>query len=100
MNKNSVLKYVGHDYVAGRCQAFTHNKNYKIVAGRGDGVPRNNGTFGAFIQSTTSCVVVDDNKNFHQIEVNDNWELVSDSGDVSWYKPEVKSPIPESRAVC
>lgn len=100
MNKNSILKYVGHDYVAGRRQAFTYNKKYKIVAGRGDGVPRNNGTLGAFIQSTTSCVVVDDNKNFHQIEVNHNWELVQDSGDVSWYKGECKSPIPESRAVC
>lgn len=62
MNKNSVLKYVGHDYIAGRRQAFTNNKTYKIVAGRGDGVPRNNGTLGAFIQSTTSCVVVDDDK--------------------------------------
>lgn len=100
MNKNSILKYVGHDYVAGRRQAFTHNKKYKIVAGRGDGVPRNSGTLGAFIQSTTSCVVVDDNKNFHQIEVNHNWELVQDSDDVSWYKGEGKSPIPESRAVC
>ena len=100
MNKNSIIKYVGHDYVAGRRKAFTHNKKYKIVAGRGDGVPRNNGTLGAFIKSTTSCVVVDDNKNFHQIEVNHNWELVQDSGDVSWYKGEGKSPIPESRAVC
>lgn len=100
MNKNSIIKYVGHDYVAGRRQAFTHNKKYKIVAGRGDGVPRNNGTLGAFIQSATSCVVVDDNKNFHQIEVNHNWELVQDSGNVSWYKGEGKSPIPESRAIC
>lgn len=88
MNKNSVLKYVGHDYVAGRRQAFTNNKTYKIVAGRGDGVPRNNGTLGAYIQSPLGFVVNDDNRNLSYRTFSDNWELVKDSGEVSWYKPE------------
>lgn len=100
MNKNSVLKYVGHNYIVGRRQVFTHNKTYKIVAGRGDGVPRNNGTLGAYIQSTTSCVVIGDDKNYYQIECNHNWELVFESDDVSWYKNEGKSPIPASRETC
>ncbi|UIU47100.1 hypothetical protein [Escherichia phage SKA49] len=95
MNKNSVLRYVGKTNYN-----FTNGKKYKIVAGRGDGVPRNNGTLGAYIQSPLGFVVNDDNRNLCYRTFSDNWELVKDSGEVSWYKPESNmDPIPISKVM-
>lgn len=95
MNKNSILRYVGKTNYN-----FTNGEKYKIVAGRGDGVPRNNGTLGAYIQSPLGFVVNDDNRNLCYRTFSDNWELVKDSGEVSWYKPESNmDPIPISKAM-
>lgn len=95
MNKGSIVKFVGET-----CYSFTHGKKYKIVAGRGDGVPRNNGTLGAYIQSPLGFVVNDDNRNLSYRTFSNLWELVKDSGDVSWYKPESNiDPIPISKSM-
>ena len=95
MNKNSILRYVGKTNYN-----FTNGKEYKIVAGRGDGVPRNNGTLGAYIQSPLGFVVNDDNRSLCYRTFTDNWELVKDSGEVSWYKPESNiDPIPVSKVM-
>ena len=95
MNKNSILRYVGEtDHY------FTKGKKYKVVAGRGDGVPRNNGTLGAYIQSHLGFVVNDDNRNLSYRTFSNLWELVKDSGEVSWYKPESNmDPIPISKVM-
>lgn len=95
MNKNSILRYVGKTNYN-----FTNGKKYKIVAGRGDGVPRNNGTLGAYIQSPLGFVVVDDNNVLLYRSFTNMWELVKDSGEVSWYKPESTiDPIPISKSM-
>lgn len=93
MNKNSIVKYVGKT-----SPSFTKGKKYKIVAGRGDGVPRNSGTLGAYIQSPLGFVVNDDNRNLSYRTFSNLWELVEDSGEVSWYKTESNiDPIPISK---
>ena len=95
MNKNSILRYVGKTNYN-----FTNGKKYKIVAGRGDGVPRNNGTLGAYIQSPLGFVVNDDNNVLLYRSFSNLWELVEDSGEVSWYKPESNmDPIPISKTM-
>lgn len=95
MNKNSIVKYVGETN-----HYFTNGKKYKIVAGRGDGVPRNNGTLGAYSQSPLGFVVNGDNRNLCYRTFSNLWELVKDSGEVSWYKPESNmDPIPISKVM-
>lgn len=95
MNKNSIVKYVGETN-----SSFTKGKKYKIVAGRGDGVPRNSGTLGAYIQSPLGFVVIDDNNVLLYRTFSNLWELVKDSGEVSWYKPESNiDPIPISKSM-
>ena len=45
-------------------------------------------------------VVNDDNRNLCYRTFSDNWELVKDSGEVSWYKPESNmDPIPISKVM-
>ena len=95
MNKNSIVKYVGETN-----SSFTKGKKYKIVAGRRDGVPRNSGTLGAYIQSPLGFVVIDDNNVLLYHTFSNLWELVKDSGEVSWYKPESSiDPIPISKTM-
>ena len=95
MNKNSIVKYVGETN-----PSFTKGKEYKIVAGRGDGVPRNSGALGAYIQSPLGFVVINDNNVPLYRSFSNLWELVKDSGEVSWYKPESNmDPIPISKVM-
>ncbi len=95
MNKNSFLRYVGKTNYN-----FTNGKKYKIVAGLCDGLPRNNGRLGEYIQYPLGFVVNDDNRNLCYRTFSDNWELVKDSGEVSWYKPESNmDPIPISKVM-
>lgn len=99
MNKNSVLRFVGkaseHNY------DYTEKKIYHVYAGYGDGVPRNNGTFGAYIKNRNTAVIIDDRGSYRTINVNNPiWKIVHESGTESWTKPSNgKDPIPVSKAL-
>lgn len=96
MNKGSLLKFVGE----GGYPDFTKDKVYTIVAGQGDGVPRNNGTLGAYIKDDKTFVIEDNFNNFRIRIFNErNWELVEDAPS-NYVAKEFKSPIPLTSALC
>ena len=94
MNKGSLVSWHGHGYIGGKCSNFTRKKIYKVVAGLGDGVPRNDGTLGAFITSETQFVVEDDYGNLRVQSIgSSNWKLIRAASSNYKPKPEAASPI-------
>lgn len=100
MNKGSLVSWHGYDYIGGKCSKFTRKKIYKVVAGLGDGVPRNDGTLGAFIKSETHFVVEDDCGNLRVQSVSSsNWKLIRAASSDYKPKPEAASPIVHGRSI-
>ena len=94
MNKGSLIQWVGRECVGNKHTGFTPKKSYKVVAGIGDGVPRNDGTLGAFIQSPYTFVVEDDYGNLRQQSIRSaNWVITSEAPTTYKPKPEAASPI-------
>ncbi|AWN08594.1 hypothetical protein HOT32_gp11 [Erwinia phage Faunus] len=100
MNKGSVIKFIGETFVGYRCPNLTKGKKYKVIAGKGDGVPRNNGTLGAFIQTDDTVVISDDLHNYKIVKINSNWEVVSEAESGHQQKPVSKDPIPVNKEFC
>lgn len=100
MNKGSVIKYVGTSYVGTHAPALTPGKKYRVVAGKGDGVPRNNGTLGAFIQTDDTVVISDDRHNYKIVKINSNWKVVSEAESNHQQKPASRNPIPMDKSFC
>lgn len=95
VTKNSIVNYQGPNYNIG-CgpTGFEMGKGYKVVAGFGDGVPRNDGTVGGFIQSETQFVVVDEQGNYRQqSSTNGLWVLVHAAPNLNPVKPDKASPV-------
>ena len=96
MNKGALVKWLGVSHVTN----FTNGKGYKVIAGQGDGVPRNNGTLGAFIQNESQFVVEDDRGNCRVCSItNTNWKLIHAGHSNYVPKPEAASPIVHSHHV-
>lgn len=94
MNKGALVSWHGHDYIGGRASNFTRKKIYRVIAGQGDGVPRNDGTLGAYIQGDKQFVVEDDCGNCRVCSIgNPDWKLVRDAKSNYVPKPEAASPI-------
>lgn len=101
MNKGALVKWCGHDFVGSKSTNLTRKKVYKVVAGQGDGVPRNDGTLGAFIQNEHQFVIEDDCGNFRVCTINStNWKLVDGGKSTYVPKPEYKSPIQLTTSLC
>lgn len=101
MNKGSMVLYCGaeHDF-KGR-NNFTKKKAYKVLAGQGDGVPRNDGKLGAFIQNEHQFVVEDDRGNLRvQTITSKDWKLIKEVESTYVPKPEYKSPIQLTTSLC
>lgn len=96
MNKGALVKWMG-------CTTanLTNKEVYKVIAGQGDGVPRNNGTLGAFIQNENNFVIEDDAKHCRLCTINSpNWKLIH-GGESNYHpKPEYKSPIQLTTSLC
>lgn len=96
MNKGARVRFVGKEVP----HYLTKGKIYTIVAGQGDGVPRNDGTLGAYIKDDKTFVIEDDFRSFHIRVFNDrNWKLVEDAQS-NYVAKEFKSPIPLSHSLC
>lgn len=96
MNKSSKVRFIGNCWHP----KFTHGKVYKIIAGKGDAVPRADGLLGAFIQTNEIFVVRDDHrllsvKNF----LSGEWELVEEAMPTYHPKREYKNPIPDVKSL-
>lgn len=90
MNKGAVVNFSGKD------KNLTTGKNYKVVAGQGDGTPRNgaNGTLGAFLQNESEFIIVDDRGLYRLRSIkNADWTLVKDVESPYRPKRQLKSPI-------
>lgn len=101
MNKGALVKWVGPEYVGKKSTSLTKKKVYKVIAGQGDGVTRDNGTLGAFIQNEHQFVIEDDAKHCRVCTISSpNWKLV-DGGESTYVpKPEYKSPIQLTTSLC
>lgn len=100
MNKGSIVKLIGMFYY-GRPTNLTLNKEYKVLAGQGDGVPRNDGKLGAYIQDDHTFVIEDDRGNLRVQTINSPaWELVKAAESNYLPKPEYKSPIQLTTSLC
>lgn len=96
MNKGALVSWQGVSHVTN----FTNKKVYRVIAGQGDGVPRNNGTLGAYIQGDKQFVVEDDRGNCRVCSINSkDWKLVRDAKSNYVPKPEAVSPIVHSHHV-
>lgn len=101
MNKGALVKFMGDTYVDWRLTGFTPKEVYKVIAGQGDGVPRNNGTLGAFIQNDHTFVVEDDRGNCRVCTINSpDWKLIHGGKSNYHPKPEYKSPIQLTTSLC
>lgn len=96
MNKGSKVLFVGsnHPY-------FTKGHVHKVLAGRGDGVPRNDGKLGAFIQNDFQFVVEDAKGNLRLVSMKSgNWKILEEAKSAYVPKPEYKSPIQLTTSLC
>lgn len=96
MNKGALVKWMG-------CTTgnLTNKEVYKVIAGQGDGVPRDNGTLGAFIQNEHQFVIEDDEKHCRVCTINSpNWKLIHGGESNYVPKPEYKSPIQLTTSLC
>lgn len=101
MIKDSIVKWVGHDFIGGKSSGFTRKKGYKVLAGQGDGVPRNDGTLGAYIRDEITFAVEDDRGNVRVQSIkSSNWELVEVGKSSYVPKPEYRSPIQLTTSLC
>lgn len=96
MNKGALVEWVGHN-----AADLTNKKVYKVIAGQGNGVPRDNGTLGAFIQNEHHFVIEDDAKHCRVCTINSPyWKLIH-GGESSYHpKPKYKSPIQLTTSLC
>lgn len=101
MNKGALVKWLGAEHVGKKSTNFTRKEVYKVIAGQGDGVPRNDGTLGAFIQNDHTFVVEDNAGNCRVCTINSpDWKLIH-GGESNYHpKPEYKSPIQLTTSLC
>lgn len=95
MNFGGKVKYIGDT-----TSQFTYGRQYPVVAGYGDGVPRNDGRIGAFIKNESTFIVEDDKGFFYQASLKSgNWKVVAE-GVQTYFPSKLVNPIPASRATC
>lgn len=96
MNKGDKIIYKG-EFAKG----FTKNREYTVTAGQGDGVPRNDGKLGAFIQNEYQFVIEDDFKHCRLLTIKSgNWRVSHVSEPTYVPKPKYKSPIQLTTSLC
>lgn len=101
MNKGALVAWQGSEHSGKKSTRLTCKKVYKVVAGQGDGVPRNDGTLGAFIQNEHQFVIEDNAHNFRVCTINSpDWKLVRKGHSTFHAKPEYKSPIQLTTSLC
>lgn len=94
MNRGSIVEYVGEEVSNIFRTNFIVGRKYRVKAGIGDGVPRNNGTLGAKIIDQNIFVVVDESGNYIiQSMKGGKWKLVEEAKATSWVKSEKPSPV-------
>lgn len=78
---------------------FTNGKVYPVLAGKGDGVPRNDGKTGAFIKNDTAFVIENDRGYVQMCSTQSgNWSVVEEAAGV--YQASAKmNPINKHIAV-
>lgn len=75
-------------------RGLTHQREYTIIAGQGDGVPRCDGKLGAFIQNKSQFVIEDDFGAPRLMAFTfEKWGLSYLSPTANRMKPEAASPI-------
>ncbi|AGV99222.1 hypothetical protein PM1_006 [Pectobacterium phage PM1] len=95
MNFGGKVKYIGDT-----TSQFTYGRQYPVVAGYGDGVPRQDGRIGAFIKDANVFVIEDNSGHFYQGSLaSGNWKAI-DEGVQTYFPNEQLNPIPASRATC
>lgn len=94
MVRGSIIKWINDSNAW-----FTKNQLYVIHAGQGDGIPRSDGTLGAYIQSENQFAVLCD-RNYTLLKVwnEDDWKMVEEKPSTYIPKRDAVSPIPLSRA--
>lgn len=96
MNKGSKVIYIGETN-----SDFTKGHVHKVLAGQGDGVPRNDGKLGAYIQNEHQFVVENWKKHFKLVSMKSgNWKIVEEAESAYVPKPEYKSPIQLTTNLC
>lgn len=101
MNKGALVSWHGEEHCGKKSTSLTRKKIYKVIAGQGDGVPRNDGTLGAFIQNEHQFVIEDDAGNCRVCTINSpNWKLVREGKSTFHAKPAYKSPIQLTTSLC
>lgn len=99
MIKNSRVRFNGTKHVL--FSNFTKHREYTVLAGVGDGLPRNDGLTGAYITSDTLLVVKDDAGLIRHLTFNPEiWELVYEAQTTWVPKKEVVVFHPSKHAVC
>ena len=95
MTKDDVVHFIGNK------EGFTHGRNYTVLAGAGDGLPRNDGLLGAYIKSDTLLVVRDDSKQIRHLNFQSGDWIRIHREESTWVpKPEVEVFNPSKHAVC
>ena len=98
MNKGTILRFIGVDSPEKSCRwngvGLITGRHYKVVAGLGDGVPRNDGKLGAFIKDTNTFVVSDSNKDYRiKSFLTGEWEIVKEVVTSNYVENKLKSPV-------
>lgn len=76
MIKGTQIKFIGNEYKTR--YHLTKGRTYTVLAGLGDGVPRNDGKVGAFIQSELAFAIEDDMHLIRQVAFNEqDWKIIS-----------------------
>lgn len=97
MNKGSRVRFIGDskDY------SFVKHRIYTVTAGQFDGVPRNDGTLGAYIQNDHQFTVNDEHHNSRLQSMNSgDWICVHEEASQYSQKREYKSPIQLTTSLC
>lgn len=95
MNKDSILIFKGED------KYLTYGQMYPVLAGKGDGVPRNDDKLGAFIQNDHAFVIEDDKGFMRNLSFKSgDWEMYKETAPTHHEKAAYKNPIPLTREPC
>lgn len=102
MNKGTILRFIGVDSKEKSCRwsgvGLITGRHYQVVAGLGDGVPRNDGKLGAFIKDPNTFVVSDSNKDFRiKSFLSGEWEIVEEVTTSNYVENKLKSPVIERK---
>lgn len=104
MNKGTKLRFIGVDSPKKSCRwngvGLITGEIYRVKAGLGDGVPRNDGKVGAFIKDPNTFVVSDSNGDYRiKSFLSGQWEIVEEVTTSNYVENKLKSPVIERRSI-